>query len=91
MAEWSDQYNAMRTNKKKHVADEMVDGKRVSTVWLGMDHSLFPSGIKPLIFETMVFDHNSEDIYCERYSTWHEALEGHAKAVKWVKDGCKDE
>ena len=29
--------------------------------------------------------------YQVRYTTWHEAIEGHKKAVEWVLNGCKDD
>jgi hypothetical protein len=33
----------------------------------------------------------SSEEYCDRYSTWQEAEEGHKVAVEWVKNGCKEE
>ena len=60
----------------------LPDGKWVSTVWLGLDHS-FHTGAK-LIFETMVFNndnHQWEDEQ-ERYSTEEEAIAGHDAMVK---------
>ncbi len=61
----------------------LSNGKRVSTVWLGLDHS-FGDGT-PLIFETMVFskkgDCSSEE-HCERYATLKEAEAGHERIVK---------
>lgn len=60
----------------------------VSTVWLGLDHGMY--GVMS-IFETMVFDHSSDDegkhfddLDCERYATEDEALEGHARMVEKV-------
>jgi len=69
--------------------DILPDGKVVSTVWLGLDHSL---GIgEKRIFETMIFP--SEDDYtsldCERYATLEEAREGHKRMLK--KWGKKEE
>lgn len=56
-------------------------GGRVSTVWLGLDHSF--TGSPPLIFETMVFPANSyRDLDCKRYSTEKLAIEGHWKIVR---------
>lgn len=61
--------------------DELPNGMLVSTVFLGMNHDY--TGTYPLWFETMVFkDHRSlleEDM--DRYETWDEALEGHARMV----------
>jgi len=58
-------------------------GRQVSTVWLGLDHS-FGSGGPPIIFESMVFAVNGEDISGDeidqvRYATLEEALEGHER------------
>lgn len=60
----------------------LPNGKKVSTVWLGLDHQ-FGSG-EPLIFETMVFPSsgNYHDEQCKRYSTEAEALAGHERIVK---------
>jgi hypothetical protein len=87
--EWGDQREIMRRTKTKHVNDEMVDGKRVSTVWLGLNHAIDEKAT-PLIFETLVFE-GKDEIYCERYSIWEEAEEGHKRAVEWVKNGCKED
>lgn len=54
---------------------------RVSTVFLGMDHSFFAG--PPLLFETMIFG-GDHDMYCDRYSTWEEAEEGHESAIKLI-------
>lgn len=67
---------------------ETSDGYRgfVSTIWLGMDHSLGDDG-PPLIFETMVFfDSDGPDDYDfqRRYSTELEAFEGHAMIMKAI-------
>ncbi|HEY2811797.1 MAG TPA: hypothetical protein VGJ00_10475 [Rhabdochlamydiaceae bacterium] len=89
--EWIDQCHEMYEGKtSKHVADDEINGYRVSTVWLVINHNFFKEGT-PLLFETMVFDGKDESIYCERHSTWDEAEEGHKKAMQWVKDGRNDE
>jgi hypothetical protein len=78
---------------KRIVKQEYVDKKFISTVFLGIDHSFNKNILH--VFETMVFDESGDkprmEIYCTRYATWKEAEKGHKKAVKWVKDGCKDE
>lgn len=77
------------THEERIVNKTEINGLRVSTVFLGLDHSF--NGSKH-IFETMVFEENSfHENYCERYSTWEQAEEGHQRAVQWVKDGCKGE
>jgi hypothetical protein len=76
-------------NEDRLVKDTTIGDKWISTVFLGNNMNLY--GGKPLILETMVFDGKTESIYCDRYSTWKEAEEGHEKAVQWVKDGCKED
>jgi hypothetical protein len=58
---------------------------RVSTVWLGLDHAFWP-GHRPLLFETMVFEHGLifEDLM-DRYSTKAEAERGHQRMVRQVR------
>jgi hypothetical protein len=69
------------------IARTNVGALVVSTVFLGIDHS-FGRG-DPLLFETMIFGEDAEyenlESYCERYSTWAEAEEGHARAVEVAK------
>lgn len=56
-------------------------GYRVSTVWLGMDHSFIYS--RPLVFETMVFPKDSwMGLETDRYETLEEAKKGHKDMVK---------
>jgi hypothetical protein len=71
-------------NEKRRVAESILDdGKRVSTVFLGLDHS-FGEESAPVLFETMVFPNKESygDLDCERYRTWDEALAGHEAMVK---------
>jgi hypothetical protein len=89
LTEWSKLYEETYGRQRRRVDSIDIDDKHISTVFLGLDHNYF--GGKPLLFETMIFDAEGSDIYCERYSTWIEAEEGHKKAIQWVKDGCKDE
>jgi len=83
-------YDEYRNVISEHVNDEYINDNRISTIFLGLNHSFQEIG-KPLIFETMVFNPEKSVIYCERYSTWQEAEEGHKRAVEWVKNGRKDE
>ena len=64
----------------------LPDDKWVSTVFLGMDHA-FGDG-PPLLFETMVFTSKKRmsEESCERYSTWNEAVAGHARIVASLKE-----
>lgn len=65
------------------VAHDIIKDVSVSTVFLGLDHRFGGDG-PPLVFETMVFG-GEHDEFCDRYSTWDEALVGHDEAVKMVK------
>ena len=67
----------------RRVARDQVGALDVSTVFLGTDHA-FGCG-PPLLFETMVFG-VPDDEPCERYSTWDEAVAGHAAMVAWAKE-----
>ena len=74
------------TTRPKHVGDDTVDGQRVSTVFLSLDHNWdFDSNI-PILFETMIFGGEySEEMW--RYSTYQEALDGHTRIVNCLKEG----
>jgi len=61
----------------------LPNGIRVSTVCLGADHAF--GGGPPLIFESMSFGDADHDEMCERYSTWDEAVAGHAAMVEKCK------
>lgn len=94
--EWAEWYEEAAKNNSRHVAHEQVFGLKVSTVFLGLDHSW--SGGPPLLFETMIyrdtpnkkhklgnhiFEINTSFMdYQQRYSTWQEALEGHRRALE---------
>ena len=62
----------------RHVAQTKKNDVRVSTVFLGIDHSF--NGSPPLLFETMIFG-GKHDQYQERYETWDQAEKGHTMAV----------
>lgn len=68
----------------RHVDDITIGRYRISTVFLGSDHQ-FGEG-PPLIFETMVFvDGGSEDLWCERCTTWEQAEEMHKRGCDYVR------
>lgn len=58
---------------------ELGPDVRVSTVFLGIDHS-WGYG-PPILWETMIFG-GEHDEYQDRYSTWDQAKKGHDEAVK---------
>ena len=69
----------------RHVAQTTLGKVRVSTIFLGLDHSfIYGKKHKPILFETMIFG-GKHDGYQERYAIWEEAEEGHKKAVELVK------
>ena len=65
----------------RHVADTQLGDVRISTVFLGLDHSF--GGRHPLLFETMVFG-GYLDGEQDRYTTWAEADAGHTRMVQRV-------
>lgn len=73
----------IRTSHRQVAKTDLGD-IRVSTVFLGLDHS-FDDG-PSLLFETMIFgDLFDQDEYLERSSTWEAAEAQHAKAVEVVR------
>lgn len=81
LSEWGQMF---QDPDKKRVAVDEVDDNRVSTVFLGMNHSWDPAA-PPLWFETMTFGPVGE--WCWRYSTWDEAIAGHAAVLAAVQAG----
>lgn len=67
--------------------ETLPNGLFVSTVWLGIDHNHYEDDCI-IIFETMVFQKGDEEeklgeeVFCDRYSTEAEALEGHKAVVE---------
>lgn len=70
--------------KGRTVGVDEVNGLRVSTVFLGMNHNYDADG-PPLLFETMVFGGEDEPMW--RYSTWDEAQAGHQRVVDALRAG----
>ncbi len=73
------------------VRQDFVGHLRVSTVFLGLDHS-FGIGGPPLLFETMVFS-GGQTVFGiqERYATWEEAEHGHIAVLARVMRAMRDE
>ena len=78
--EWAKWFEA--NFNKRHVANEEIGGIRVSTVFLGVDHS-FGEG-PPLLFETMVFG-GPLDQEQDRCTTWKQAETMHVSMVDKIK------
>lgn len=91
LKEWADFIEGRLPTNYKHVGDDTINGKRISTVFLGLCHNFNPRGGTPIVFETMVFEGDKSDIYQERYSTYKQAEDGHQRAIEWVKNGCKED
>lgn len=68
-------------DKKRVDYTLLPNGIKISTIFLGLDHSFdYSEGHIPVLFETMIFGGNN-DQYQKRYTTWDEAEKGHAHAV----------
>lgn len=84
------EYHVKSIYFSKHVGLDIINGWRISTVWMGLNHAFFREH-PPLIFETMIFteEGTSENDFCshyqERYTHYQEALEGHPKACEAVR------
>lgn len=75
----------LRENKHVNFTELPEQGLRVSTIFLGTDHSF--GGDVPILFETMVFpDGEWGEIDSNRYATYEEALKGHKEMVKQHKE-----
>lgn len=69
--------------KKKRVAETWIGLIWVSTVFLGLDHS-YDRSRPPVLWETMIFVGScSSD--CVRYRSMKDAIDGHAKAIRYCK------
>jgi hypothetical protein len=80
---WS---QSLQLDSSRRVALTVIGDKKVSTVLLGIDHNYSDHG-PPIIFESMVFGPGGIDLWCERYATKEEALEGHNRIVASIEDG----
>ncbi len=65
----------------RHVALTEIGDVKVSTVFLGLDHSF--GGPTPILFETLVFG-GEHDGDMNRYATREDAEQGHAQMVAKV-------
>ena len=78
-------WHSLFSDQKYQTIEKTVVNKLfVSTIWLGLDHNYLGKG-DPLIFETCVFAEEQSQIV-GRYSTEEQAIEGHRKAVIFVRD-----
>lgn len=73
---------AMHSSSYSAVAFTQLRGHDVSTMWVGLNLSLWEP---PIIFETMVFGPSAWDHYRDRYATESGALAGHMRIVNLVR------
>ena len=78
-----DEFQKGWADDMKRVAIDYIDNIKISTVFLGWDHS-FMEESTPILFETMIFG-GEYDEFQRRYTTYNEALQGHTEAVEMVK------
>jgi hypothetical protein len=83
------EYSHRSTGKDNRIVQQdTIDGVRVSTVFLGLDHNYRNIGkarpYKPILWETMIFC-GEHDGYCRRYSSRKAAVAGHMAAIRLVK------
>lgn len=69
----------------RQVANRKVNGVRVSTVFLGINHE-FREDKRPILFETMIWIDGKPGNFQQRYSTWKEAEDGHYETIKLCRD-----
>ena len=68
---------------ERRVAETTVKDVRISTVFLGVDHSFLGSDDQ-ILFETMIFTGDDSGGDMERASTWLDAQTNHINAVNKV-------
>ena len=78
-----DEFRKGMTDDMKRVAIDYIDNIKISTVFLGWDHSFIDEST-PILFETMIFG-GQYDEFQRRYKTYNESLQGHTEAVEMVK------
>lgn len=92
--EWLEQRKEMISSKSKYIGDDIINGYRISTVWIGLDHNNYYTDDRaPHIFETMVFTANPcdySDLFMKRYSTWKDAERGHKIVCDLISSGCSN-
>ncbi len=85
VSKWAAQYEQLASSSNIFVANELLRGYHIITVWIGIDYLYGFGERKPLLFETLIFSPGeSDESYCARFSTWQEAEEGHLAAKQWL-------
>ena len=84
-SEWMENNPKRKTVGYDELTDLNGDDVRISTVFLGLDHSYF---LKiPTLWETMIFGGENDQAYQERYGSYEQAIEGHQKAINFINTG----
>jgi len=89
MDEWAELFNDRKEDKspeswwRKHT---VTDNGTVSTVWLGLNHAIWPDQA-PLIWETMIFGGTYSDSQW-RYSSREAAWDAHEEIVRALRKGA---
>ena len=74
LAEWS----IKSKGHPRKLVDTELDGLNISTVFLGINYQYEEDDL--VLFETMAFrTPEYEQVDCERYSNWDDAIAGHVK------------
>ena len=84
-AKWMEDNPNRKTVGYDELTDLNGDEVRVSTVFLALDHCW--NGGKPILWETMIFGGENDQAYQERYASYEQAIEGHQKAINFIKKG----
>ena len=67
---------------KRHLGNDRVDDVRVSTIFLGLDHSFVEDS--PVLWKTMVFGGEFDQMQ-ERYYCYEDAVNGHERWLEKVR------
>jgi hypothetical protein len=73
---------------KKVALDELPNGYRVSTAFLGVDHNILGTGA-PLLWETLIVDEREHKVMQERYTSYEQAVAGHRINLNLAKAWAK--
>lgn len=84
-SEWMDNNPNRKTVGYDELKDLHGDDVRVSTVFLGLNHSWNSKEL--VLWETMIFGGENDQGYQERYASYEQAIEGHQKAINFIKKG----
>jgi len=77
----------MEDEKFRRVGVDIINGYRISTIFLVLDHGFYLCNEKPILWETMIFAGNDcSDLFCQRYDNYLDAKRGHNICVEIIKN-----